>query len=178
MQERFDRIFQAFFEPLDLLDDEGQRERVGRLFGVGRPGLERALADLLADVLDEVNEHLDDVRAELVFRGSNEGGFVVEVKTRAGAATPNVDEAGMTDDEDVFDPADAEKLTLRLPGTLKERAAAAAALEGLSLNSWIVRTVARELSGREGRRRSGREFRREERGRPDGGGQLRGWVGG
>ena len=73
--------------------------------------------------------------------------------------------------------ADAEKLTLRLPSELKDRASTAAAADGLSLNSWIVRAIARQLDGREARRFI-REVRAERRVRPEGGGStLRGWVG-
>jgi hypothetical protein len=179
MQQRFDRIYQVFLEPLDLLDDEAQRDRLARLFGVGRPGLERALADLLADVLDDVSTQLDDTRVDMVLRGEN-GGFAVEVKRgRPQTASTEPSDTAEFDafaDFDAFAATgEADKLTLRLPSGLKEQAADAAALEGLSLNSWIVRSVAQALGGRE-RRRIVREVRREERGR--GGSQLRGWVGG
>ena len=164
MQSRFDRLFEVFFEPLELIEDERQRERLSRLFGVSRPGLERAIADLVADVLDDVNRHLDDIRVEVVFRGSD-GGFAVEVKERSSDAAREPD-----DDDVVASTADAEKLTLRLPPGLKERAAAAAAAEGVSLNSWIVRAISRQLGAREGRR--------DRDSRTSGGSQLRGWVGG
>jgi hypothetical protein len=161
MQEGFDSIFQLLIEPIDLLDDQAQRERLSRLLRMTRPGVDRALADLLVEVLDEVNQHLDDVRADIAFHGAD-GGFTVEVKPRQGESARADDEAA----DAAASGADAEKLTLRLPQGLKERAAAAAAAEGLSLNSWIVRAVSRQLDGRQRERARG------------GGSTLRGWVGG
>src|SRR5688572_5502273 len=105
MQSRFDRLFEVFVEPFELIDDDAQRERLTRLFGMSRPAVERAVADLMADVLDELNSRLDDAHVDMVFRGA-EGGFAFEVKER----TPEPSEAADTD-EAAPAAGDAEKLT-------------------------------------------------------------------
>jgi hypothetical protein len=142
---------------------------------MSRPALERALADLLADVVAEVNAGLEEAQVDIVFRGSGGGGFAVEVKQREGPA--ETADGSEDDQAATLSMADAEKLTLRLPADLKERASASAVATGVSLNAWIVRAIARELDGRE-TRRFRREFRADRRGGPEGGSSLRGWVGG
>jgi HicB family len=47
------------------------------------------------------------------------------------------------------------RISLRLPERLKERAEAAAAREGISVNAWLVRTIARSVE----RRPSGQRLR-------------------
>jgi predicted HicB family RNase H-like nuclease len=45
------------------------------------------------------------------------------------------------------------RLTLRLPEGLKGNLEAAAAVEGLSANSWLVQTIAKNIDSRRGSRR-------------------------
>ena len=172
MKIEIESILLAFDEALELVEDEQQRERFSRVLGASRASVERAVDDLIAEVTAEVNEALgDELRVDLNY-GSE--GMSVDV-TRPPAEPVDEDEARLLSEGEV------EKLTLRLPQELKDRSTAAAAQAGSSLNSWIVRVLARELAGARDdddpwEYRSRR--RRRRRSRAERGAQLRGWIGG
>jgi len=92
------------------------------------PALRLAVMDLLSEAAEELTGQLPGATVELRLRG-REPELVATVAQAA--ATPPPAEA---DDN-------AARLTLRLPEALKLRAEAAAAAEGLSTNSWLVRAV-------------------------------------
>ena len=162
MRIRIEGILEAFDEAIELVEDEQQRERFARVLAASRASVERSVHELVASVAEDVNEALGDrVQVHLTY-GSE--GATIEI------STPSFEE-----DEDDAAPSfrgdEVEKLTLRLPPELKERATGAAAQAGVSLNSWIVRALSRELSSAGGARRG-----RRRRGR--GATRLKGWIGG
>jgi hypothetical protein len=166
VQIRIEGILEAFDEALELVEDEQQRERFARVLAASRASVERSVHELVAGVAEEVNEALGD-RVQVNLTYGSEG------------ATINVSAPPLEEDEDdetlSFRGDEVEKLTLRLPPELKERATGAAAQAGVSLNSWIVRVLARELAGGGGAgRRGGRGGRRRGRGAA----RLKGWIGG
>lgn len=165
MKIRIEAILDAFDGALNLVEDEQQRDRFSRVLSASSASVERAVDDLIAEITGEINEALgDDIRVDLTY-GSD--GVSVEVTQSESAADDEVDETLSLSEGEV------EKLTLRLPAELKDRATGTAAEAGYSLNQWIVRVLARELSG-ERSARSRRRGRGSERRR---GSALRGWIG-
>jgi hypothetical protein len=171
MRIRIENVLEAFDQALDLVEDEQQRDRFSRVIAASRASVERAVDDLVAEVTSDINEALgEETQVDLTYGAD---GISVDV-TQAPSDDDDADETLS------FSEGETEKLTLRLPAELKDRATGAAAEAGYSLNAWIVRVLARELSGdrdgRRGRRRRGRG-RRGERGERGRGAQLRGWIG-
>lgn len=162
MRIRIEGILEAFDEAIELVEDEAQRERFARVLAASRAAVERSVHELVASVAEDVNEALGD-RVQVNLTYGSEG------------ATIDVSAPPFEEDEDdgtlSFRGDEVEKLTLRLPPELKERATGAAAQAGVSLNSWIVRVLARELAGGGG---GGRGRRRRGRGTA----RLKGWIGG
>lgn len=167
MRVRIESILEAFDHALDLVEDEQQRDRFSRVIAASRASVERAVDDLVAEVTSDINEALgDEVQVDLSYGAD---GISVDV-TQAPA-----DDDDDADETLSLSEGETEKLTLRLPAELKDRATGAAAEGGYSLNAWIVRVLARELArdrGRRGRRRG--RAGSADRGR---GAQLRGWIG-
>lgn len=174
MEINFNSVLDAFTAALELIEDEEQRKRTARVIQASRASVERSVQDLLAGIIDEVNEGLEG-RAHVDLRYEPTG-FRVDIH----AGPPAGDEA----DEAAwaFADGDVEKLTLRIPVELKDRAAGAAKEAGLSVNAWFIRLLARELRGQgvedagadspRGRRRHGRHGRGGGRGR-----SLKGFIG-
>ncbi len=159
MTIQIDHLTDVFDDALELIEDEQQRERTRRVIAASRAALERRAHDVVVAVLDEANASLAGQRAVLRYR---EGGLSVEVTS--------VEDA--LDDEQAWADATADKLTLRIPAPLRVAAAAAAAAEGLSLNSWLVRAVARMVRHHGGVEHGPRRGRRgrwgdKARGAPD-----------
>jgi hypothetical protein len=90
--------------------------------------------------------------ADQAVEGASSAGASGRVADGAASATDGVDDDGST-----------SRTTLRLPDALKSRAEAAAALAGVSLNTWLVRAVSAALDPRP----SGRQPR---------GSSYEGWV--
>jgi hypothetical protein len=100
------------------------------------PALRLVLLDLLTDAADQVTAGLDGPTVEVRLRGREPELVVTGAEHLAEAAyappTPAEDEG-------------TARLTLRLPETVKARAEQAAAAEGVSVNTWLVRAVQRAL---------------------------------
>jgi hypothetical protein len=97
--------------------------------------LTRRLQEALAEAALELSSQLDHGRVELrVAGGDTELVYV-------GEAEPVPSEA-------VADEANAARITLRLPESLKSRVEAAAAANGVSVNTWLVQAAARQLESR------------------------------
>lgn len=92
------------------------------------PALRLVLMDLLSEAADELAGQLPGASVELRLRGREPQ----LVATVAQATPPPAPEPAGED---------AARLTLRLPEALKLRAESAAAADGLSTNSWLVRAV-------------------------------------
>lgn len=110
------------------------------------PSVRLALLEALAAAAAEVNEALTDITVEVRLRGQ-EPEVVVNDSQRTAEAPPPVD----SDEAQT-------RVTLRLPETIKSRVENAAAAEGVSVNSWLVRAVSRELTQSTRQSRSGRSF--------------------
>jgi HicB family len=88
--------------------------------------------EALGNALLEANEQLPAGHLELRLAGSDPGIVFVDDEAPPGVAP--VDEPS------------AARLTLRLPERLKSQLEEAAAREGVSLNTWLVRTLSSEVS--------------------------------
>lgn len=178
MELTFDSVLDAFDAALELVEDEEQQQRLRRVIVASRASVERATQDLLAGVLEEVNGELGG-RARVDLRYTASG---ISVSVDASGST--VAEGG-EDEAWLFADSELEKVTLRLPVELKDRASSAAKEAGLSANAWFTRLLARELrqprdesdegeSRREGRKGRGSHRRTHSR---HGGDSLKGWIG-
>jgi len=115
-------------------------ELAGRLAqaldAAGRLAILEALAEAVGDITAELSPGSVDLR----LRGRDVD-FVV---TRPAAPTASAPATATAEPADTDD-AGTSRTTLRLPDTLKARAESAAAVEGLSLNAWLVRAVTAAL---------------------------------
>ena len=129
-----------------------------------------ALQDALSAAAEEITVELAPGSVELRLRGRNPE-FVVTPPP----ADPTADQADEDDAGPVAWPAadgdddSIARINLRLPEYLKARIEGAAAGEGLSVNSWLVRTSAAALERGEG-------SRRRERHTPHGAQRYTGWA--
>ena len=110
---------------------------VERLAAAVESSLRLRVLEILADAARELEAQLEDAAVEVRLE-EREPSLVV-----------------VAEDDPAERPADDElsaRITLRLPEPLKRRVEAAAADEGLSVNSWLVRALDRSLDGRRARR--------------------------
>jgi len=114
---------------------EEARATARLLGGALDAALRLCLVDALSAMAAEVTD-AGDVEVEIRMHGRDPE-VVVTATSPEGSAAPAFD-----DDDDG---GAAARLTLRLPGSLKERAEEHAAAEGLSVNAWIVRAVSAAL---------------------------------
>lgn len=147
--------------------DQLQRQLASGAEGLGDDA--RDLADRLAPLLDAaarltlleaLSEAASEITTELApgsvdvrLRGTDPQ-FVVVAPPMPEAAPPAPTMSPATSPAPAADAADADaddsatsRTTLRLPESLKLRAEAAAAREGLSLNTWLVRAVSAAVEG-------------------------------
>jgi HicB family len=96
--------------------------------------LARRIQEALAEAALELSAQLDQGRIEL--RVAGDEAELVYVSEGRSAPTEAPDEAN------------AARITLRLPESLKYRLEAAAAGNGVSVNTWLVHTVGRQLESR------------------------------
>jgi hypothetical protein len=126
-------------------------EDVARTAGLLAEALDSSVRLTLLDVLSAAAE---EVTARL-------GDAVVEVRLSDGEPTFVVVTAPPEEEHDEPGPADTDeagtaRITLRLPDTLKANIEAAAAREGVSVNTWLVRAASRALRPAPAGRQSGR----------------------
>ncbi len=129
------------------------------------------ILDALAAATEEITVELAPGSVELRLRG-REPEFVVSLPP----ADQPADDAGDVEEvpRDAWrEGADAEptvsRINLRLPDRLKSHVEQAAAGEGLSVNTWLVRAAAAELERRD-------PARRRERRTPQGAQRYTGWA--
>jgi hypothetical protein len=104
------------------------------------------LMEVLADATAEITSRLGSATVEVRLRGRDADLVVTELATADEVAAPPpvaVPETG-----------DVARITLRLPEQLKDPVERAAAAEGVSVNTWLVRAVSTALH-RGGDRRHG-----------------------
>jgi hypothetical protein len=117
-------------------------EVAARLAAALEPAARLAILEALSEAAGEITRELAPGSVDLRLRG-REVDFVVARPELATEATANPSGPVVLGGAASDDPDDATaRTTLRLPDSLKARAEAAAAAEGLSLNTWLVRAVA------------------------------------
>lgn len=94
------------------------------------PAMRLRLLDILSEAALEVNGQLTSGQIEVRLAGGDVGFVYSESSNEA---------------EPAGEDAQAARITLRIPEQLKTRAEAAAAAEGVSLNTWLVRATSRAL---------------------------------
>lgn len=173
-----DSVFEALKSPLGLVEDEQKRQAFERYVEAARYPLERAVFDLLSELVSAADAQVSDrYHLRLSYRP---GALQLDVEPVAGAA-PDAAREDLPD-WTVAD-GDTEKITIRIPAELKDLATQAAAGAGLSANSWFVRAMARSLRAMEERPDAPRPPRPPMPPRPNGepgkpGKRLQGWYGG
>ena len=125
------------------LGDEATAEAGRRLSLAVESSLHLRLLDLLTEVAADLSVQLSSGRVDVRLAGREPQLVVVEDEPAEAPAAP-AGEDGET-----------ARITLRLPEGLKAHAEAAAAREGVSTNTWLVRAVARALEPRTTRIRTG-----------------------
>ena len=124
--------------------DEATAAAADRLSQALRASLGLRLLDVLGEAALEVSGQLPSGHVEVRLAGQEPSLVYVEQQDSPAAAP---EEEGMS-----------ARITLRLPDSLKAAVEAAAAREGLSVNSWILRSLKRGLdtpTRRSGRRLTG-----------------------
>ena len=126
-------------------------EIAGRLAAALDAAARLAILDALSDAAGEITRDLAPGSVDVRLRGRDVEFAVtpptsVEAPTGAPAVTtaPTPQQAA-ADSGDEPDDSSTSRTTLRLPDALKARAEAAAANEGISLNTWLVRAITAAL---------------------------------
>jgi HicB family len=117
-------------------------EQLSRALG---PAFRLRIQDILAEAALELNDQLASGHVELRLSAGDVGLAYAE-------SAPEAEPAGEDD-------AQAARVTLRLTESLKARAEAAAAAEGISLNTWLVRATGRALERSRGGGPPGRRMK-------------------
>lgn len=136
--------------------DEATRRTAGALAVALEPAIRLGILDALAEFAAEVSAELGDRVVELRLEAG-------EPRASVRPAQPSAEQEP-SDDELAQPKAEHARLTLRLPERLKAEAEHAAALQGTSLNTWLVQAVRRALQTQ------------ARQARPATGARLRGWV--
>lgn len=110
----------------------------GLLAGSLESSARLALLEALSDAAAEITTRLRSASVDVRLRGRDADLVVTELPEEPDTERPT--EAGPAADPDL-DAGALTRLTLRMPEALKERVEHAAAAEGLSVNTWLVRTV-------------------------------------
>jgi HicB family len=114
------------------LGDERSAELGARLADAATRSASLRFLEVLGDALLEANEQLPSGQLELRLAGSDP--TIVFVDTEGHVAPPAADEPSVA------------RLTLRLAERLKAELEAAAARDGVSVNTWLVRALGAALS--------------------------------
>ncbi len=96
----------------------------------------RRLLEALSEAALELNSQLEEGRVEIRFAGTDPE-LVYVADDEAAAPAPDQAEEAFT-----------ARITLRLPESLKTRLDAAASLHGVSVNTWLVQVLQRQLESR------------------------------
>ena len=135
---QIDGYVQALREDLArvaAVGDESTARAAGLLAVALEASLGRRLQEALGEAALELSPQLDSGRVEVRIAGGDPELVYVRDEEAAAAAEP-------------ADEAFSARITLRLPESLKARLDAAAALHGVSVNTWLVQVLARTLEPR------------------------------
>ena len=166
---RTGEIFQTLKGLLRVIDNEEKRRQIEAYIDAAQAPVERAVFDLLSHFAEAVDGQVSGhYRVNLSYRPG-----VLDLEVR-----PSEPGEQRSDDWSSMPEGEVEKITLRIPGELKELATEAAARAGLSVNAWYVRMVARAVRHTDAQEPPSEEWRRGGRHERHGPGQrLSGWVG-
>jgi hypothetical protein len=103
------------------------------------------LLEALTDAAAEITTHLDGPSVEVRLRGRDAQFVVTQPAEPAPPPADPTQHAGATAPTDA-DGGDLTRITLRMPEGLKAAVERAAAAEGVSINTWLVRTVSAVLN--------------------------------
>ncbi len=131
----------ADLNEIAAVGDEDARQAAGRLAVALRSAAGLRFLDALTDAALELSAQLPAGHVEVRLAGHDPALVYVE---DAPAAGPTPDEEGLT-----------ARITLRVPETLKAAVELAAARDGVSVNAWIVRALARSATAAPTRRPPG-----------------------
>ena len=134
---QIDGYVQALREDLArvaAVGDESTARAAGLLAVALESAVGRRLLEALGEAALELNSQLDRGRVEIRFAGSDPE--LVYVPDEESTPAEPADEAFTA------------RITLRLPESLKTRLDTAAALHGVSVNTWLVQVLARALEAR------------------------------
>ena len=156
------RFQQALEQALELVEEPERRAALERFLRAARPYLEEALRGLLVEAAEAVNQATEGRYEAMVVSDSQ--GTRLEIAPRAEAEKA-------AEGPWPFSQEDVDRITLRLPGELKEMIARMAEEAGLSVNLWINQALARQFGAGQpaGEGHPGRHRRRGRR--------MHGWVG-
>ena len=120
---------------------EDVQEAAERLAAALEPALRLTLLEFASELTDDITVKLDGDAVEVRLRGGQPE-VVVERRPRTEPTPPSPP----TPPEPPVPSEDSQaRVSLRLPESLKTRIDDAAAAEGVSVNTWIVRTLQRSL---------------------------------
>ncbi|MGH2843559.1 MAG: toxin-antitoxin system HicB family antitoxin [Solirubrobacteraceae bacterium] len=138
---QIERYVQAVTEDLRRMaavGDENTARAADLLAGALESSLARRLQEAVAEAALELSAKLERGRVEVRVAGSDPELVLIESEP-AGEIL------------DASEEALSARVTLRLSETLKSRVEEAAATAGVSVNSWVVRTLGRAVEARPGR---------------------------
>jgi HicB family len=135
----------ADLQAMANLGDEAVADAARRLSQTLRASANLRLLDLLGEAALEVSGQLPSGHVEVRLAGQEPSLVYVDEEPEAPAAPAGAEDASA-------------RITLRLSEALKASVEAAAAREGVSVNTWIVRALGRASSAPTTVRRSGRRL--------------------
>jgi hypothetical protein len=118
--------------------DDGTRRTAAALAAALGPATRLAIMDALSELALEVGEALGDRTVELRLEAG---------QIRVAVSPSRVEDEAPAPTLDADAHGEPSRITLRLPEALKSQAEQAAALEGVSLNTWLTRAVQGRLRG-------------------------------
>lgn len=139
--EGFVEGLQADLEQIAAVGDDATAEAARRLIAAVRASAGLRLLDVLSEAALELTAQLPSGHVEVRVAGQDPS--LVYVEEEAEAAPPAGEDA------------QAARITLRLPEALKAAVDAAAAREGVSVNTWLVRALGRAVGSGGARRGPG-----------------------
>jgi hypothetical protein len=124
------------------------QEVAGRLAAALESAARLAILETLSEAAGEITRELAPGSVDVRLRGRDVEFVVAQPapETAAPSATAGPEERTAAGDD--VDDGSTSRTTLRLPDSLKSRAEAAAAADGVSLNTWLVRAVGAALEPR------------------------------
>ena len=141
---RYVEALQSDLAGIAAVGDEQTAAAAGRLIEAIRASAGLRLLDALTEAALELSGQLPSGHVEVRLTGQDPSLVYIEEEREAG---PVSGEEGAT-----------ARITLRLPDALKASVETAAAREGVSVNTWLIRALSRSVSGdvtRSGKRLTG-----------------------